>query len=253
MFKEKIKKILNLLCIPLAYLLRHPSIQERLWESGTFRPLNPLYHWSNKPNDIEEEVFKLATKQSAKYVIDNMPNISGTADRFFLLEYCVKRARKEGLFLEFGVYNGDTINIIADIVETKVHGFDSFKGLPEDWEMCKAGHFSRDGKLPQVRDNVVLHAGWFDKTLPKFTEQHKEPLAFLHVDSDLYSSARTILYGLKDQIAKETIIVFDEYFNYPNWQQHEFKAFQEFTKEHDIRYEYIAYCSRGYSVGVRIL
>ena len=26
-----------------------------------------------------------------------------------------------------------------------------------------------------------------------------------------------------------TIILFDEYFNYPNWEQHEFKAFQEFV------------------------
>jgi hypothetical protein len=58
---------------------------------------------------------------------------------------------------------------------------------------------------------------------------------------------------LKNQIASGTVIVFDEYFNYPNWQQHEYRAFQEFVKDFNIKYEYIAYCRRGYSVGVVIL
>ena len=48
------------------------------------------------------------------------------------------------------------------------------------------------------------------------------------------------------------MIVFDEYFNYPNWQEHEFKAFQEFIGEEDSSYEYLAFCARGGSVAVRI-
>ena len=50
--------------------------------------------------------------------------------------------------------------------------------------------------------------------------------SFLHIDSDLYSSARTVLFLLHEQIVSGTIIEFDEYFNYPNWKQHEYKAFQ---------------------------
>ena len=83
-------------------------------------------------------------------------------------------------------------------------------------------------------------------------QNHKESAAFIHIDSDLYSSAKTVLTLLQKQIVSGTVIVFDEYFNYPNWQQHEFRAFQEFVRDCDIHYEYIAYCSRGYSVGVLI-
>ena len=48
------------------------------------------------------------------------------------------------------------------------------------------------------------------------------------------------------------MIVFDEYFNYPNWQEHEYKAFQEYIGEEGRSYEYLAYCARGGSVAVRI-
>lgn len=244
--------ILTFLAIPLAYLLRKRVVQEALWKSSAFRPDNPLFHWCNQPNDIEEEVYRLTTRQSAQYVLDKMSNISGTIDRYHLLKYCVQRAELQGMCLEFGVFNGDTVNMIADLVEGEVHGFDSFEGLPEDWEACKAGQFSRGGVLPEVRQNVRLHAGWFEETLPPFLAEHKEPVAFLHVDSDLYSSARTVLYGLQERILPGTVILFDEYFNYPNWQQHEFKAFMEFVEEFGISYEYIGYNSRGYSVGVII-
>jgi hypothetical protein len=238
LLKKIIGKVLNLLCIPLAYVLRNDAVREELWKNNAFRPENGLCHWCYTPNDIEEEVYRLATRQSAEseYVLTHFSHISGTIDRYFMLKYCVQRAKVEGLFLEFGVYNGDSVNCIADAVKNVVHGFDSFEGLPENWEACKAGQFSRNGKLPEVRNNVRLHAGWFDQTIPEFIKTHREPIAFIHVDSDLYSSARTILYSLQKQIVTGTIILFDEYFNYPNWQQHEYKAFQEFVQDFNIKY-----------------
>ena len=33
-----------------------------------------------------------------------------------------------------------------------------------------------------------------------------------------------------------TVILFDEYFNFPNWERHEFKAFQEFVEKYGIKY-----------------
>lgn len=253
MLKKTIGRFLNLLCVPLAYMLRNEAVRKELWASSAFRPEGGLCHWCNRPNDIEEEVYKLATRQSAEYVLAHFSHISGTIDRYHMLKYCVQRAMSEGLFLEFGVYNGDSVNLIADTIKGIVHGFDSFEGLPENWEACKAGQFSLGGRLPEVHSNVKLHVGWFDRTLPEFVQSHNEQVAFLHVDSDLYSSARTVLYLLKNQIAKGTVIVFDEYFNYPNWQAHEYQAFQEFVRDFNLKYEYIAYCSRGYSVGVIIL
>ncbi len=222
------------------------------WKLQNIRPKGLKYHWSSIPNDIEAKVFELATTEAAEYVLANMPEISGTIDPLFLIEHCAKRARRDGLYMEFGVFKGQTINHIASFVELTVHGFDSFQGLPEDWGACQKGTFTTNGELPAVKRNVELHVGWFDNTLPEFLKIHTGIVTFLHIDSDLYSSAKTILTLLADRIVTGTIILFDEYFNYPGWRQNEYLAFQEFVKEHNVRYKYIGYCSRGYSVAVLI-
>ena len=102
--------------------------------------------------------------------------------------------------MNFGVYSGTTINFIASKVHSQVHGFDSFEGLPEQWGNVPAGKFTREGDLPEVLDNVELHVGWFDQTLPGFVDQHPQDAAFIHVDADLYSSTRTILTCLQKRI-----------------------------------------------------
>mgnify|MGYP004293221693 CR=1 FL=1 len=44
--------------------------------------------------------------------------------------------------------------------------------------------------LPRVRDNVVLHKGWFNDTLPPFLDSAGRdlPAAFLHLDADIFES-----------------------------------------------------------------
>lgn len=226
------------------------KIHKFLWICQHVRPEE--LNWMRIPNDIEEKAFQIATQESAEYVLTNMSGISGTISRRFILEYCTNLAKQGGLYLEFGVSRGFSINHIASFTESTVHGFDSFEGIPEDWGSCPKGAFSTQGKLPKVKSNVALHVGWFNDTLPDFLENHKENISFLHVDSDLYSSAKTILELLSDRIVPGTVIVFDEYFNYPGWKQNEYLAFQEFVKEHEVKYKYIAYCRRGYSVAVLI-
>jgi hypothetical protein len=49
------------------------------------------------------------------------------------------------------------------------------------------------------------------------------------------------------------VIVFDEYLNYPGWQQHEHRAVAEFIAATGRRYEYLAFASNEFSVAVRIL
>jgi hypothetical protein len=121
---------------------------------------------------------------------------------------------------------GRTISHIAGLTE-RVYGFDSFEGLPEDWRSgFVKGAFA--GDLPPVPPNAVLIKGWFEKTLPEFLGKQQGPVAFLHIDCDLYSSTKTIFDLLAPRIVRGTVIVFDEYFNYPGWQQHEHKAFEEF-------------------------
>lgn len=235
-------------------VLDNNEVYQKTWINANIRPAETTeFSYAAFPNDLTEESFKLASKQSAEYILENMRNLYGIRDPLDLLSQCIKEAKIEGLYLEFGVFSGRTINHLASLTDQTVHGFDSFKGIPEEWNSVPAGTFSTNGKLPPVADNVDLHVGYFDETLPAFVDEFSDNVAFLHIDSDLYSSARTVLTELKDRIKAGTVIVFDEYFNYPGWQNHEFKAYKEFIHKTGLQYEYIAFCSRGFSVGVKIL
>lgn len=193
-----------------------------------------------------------ALDQTVEYINANMPDAMIRRDAHDVLRYASRLATIDGLYLEFGVRSGGSVNQIARLNRKRtVFGFDSFEGLPEPWSgyTMDTGAMRHDG-LPNVEPNVELVVGWFDDTLPEFLERHVEPVAFAHVDSDLYSSARTILSNLAPRIRPGTVIVFNEYFNYPNWQQHEFRAFQEFCSEHTVEYEYR--CWGMYEVAVEI-
>ena len=100
---------------------------------------------------------------------------------------------------------------------------------------------------------MELVVGLFSETLPEFVENHSASCAYIHVDCDLYSSTKTVFDCLNHKIMTGTIIVFDEYFNYPSWKDNEFKAFQEFVADNAVRYEYIGYVPEYEQAAVRIL
>jgi len=178
------------------------------------------------------------------FIAERMPEAIAFDTPRELLSYALSRVTIKGIFAEFGVNEGGSISFIAKRVPTKtIHGFDSFEGLPEDWagNNMYAGYFNRKGRLPRVPANVQLHPGWFDQSLPKFAEAHQCPSAFLHIDCDLYSSTVAIFDALGPRIVPGTMLVFDEYFNYPNWQHHEHKAFEEFKATSGLCFRYVAY------------
>jgi hypothetical protein len=194
-----------------------------------------------------------ALEQTADFVESCMPMVTPYRDRFTLYEETLKQIDGSGLCCEFGVFEGDSINFIAErLPASMVYGFDSFEGLPEDWRPgVKTGHFKLNS-LPAVCSNVRLIRGWFDQTVPVFLEQHPEPAAYLHIDSDLYASAKTVLDLFASRIRPGTIIVFDEFFNYPGWKVGEFQAFQEFVQRYQLRFEYAGYACADEQVAVII-
>jgi hypothetical protein len=123
---------------------------------------------------------------------------------------------------EFGVYKGTTARYIADNCDGKtIYLFDSFEGLPECWNKnYKKGDFKLN-KIPDLPEEAIIYKGWFDKTIPDFLNKFCSPLSFIHIDSDLYSSAKTVLFGLNDRIIPGTVILFDEFLRGEN------KAFKE--------------------------
>lgn len=183
-----------------------------------------------------------AALESADYADARMQDAAICTNVGAVLDHGLRAVERQGLFLEFGVWSGRTVNYIADRHADTVHGFDSFEGLPEDWSMNYVkGDFATHGELPEVRSNVQLHVGWFDQTLPRFVAKNDDPVAFIHIDCDLYSSTKTVFQFLGDRIGPGTVIVFNEYFNYPGWQNHEFKAFQELVAGRKLRYRYLCY------------
>lgn len=195
-----------------------------------------------------------AMATTAAYVLAKMPGAVVSRSSHDLLTWAAKKCRKdEGLVLEFGVWKGASLSLLARAFDQTVYGFDAFKGLPEDWHSgMGTGTFALD-RPPQVPANAELVIGWFHETLDDFLASHPGRIKFLHVDCDLYSSTRTVLHGCAERLSTGSIIVFDEYFNYPGWQQGEFRAFQEIVTERHLRYRYLAYVGAHQQVAVEIL
>ncbi len=193
-----------------------------------------------------------AKKDTVNYVKSNMADAPYFEKHPKLVEYVVGEASLPGSYLEFGVGRGKSIRWIGTHADRTVYGFDSFDGIPEYWNGNPVGAFAQR-KLPKVPDNVKFEIGLFDDTIPGFLEQHSEPVSLLHVDCDLYSSTVTIFAALGPRLQPGAIVLFDEYYNFPRWQQHEFKAFQEFIADSGAGYEYIAYSVTGQQAAVRIL
>lgn len=224
--KSLVQKVAMALSVPLGYAALHP-----------FRELQ-----------------RRALAQTADFIAREMPAAVAFDTPRDLLEYALGLVPADGLVAEFGVNEGGTVNFIArHFADRPVHGFDSFEGLPEDWAGAHIprGYFSRRGQAPRVRPNVVLHPGWFADTLPGFVSAHAGPVAFLHVDCDLYSSTATIFQHLEDRLRPGTVLLFDEYFNYPNWQSHEHRAFLEFVARGQRRFDYVAYSFAQVAVVIR--
>ncbi|HVS47261.1 MAG TPA: TylF/MycF/NovP-related O-methyltransferase [Verrucomicrobiae bacterium] len=195
-----------------------------------------------------------ALHSTVDYIEQHMADALGFDKPKKLLNYALSESTVPGHYLEFGVYIGESMRYIASQKHDKpIHGFDSFRGLPGAWTgyNLQRATFSLRSKPPRVPPNVILHIGWFSDTLPAWREKNSGPVAFVHVDCDIYSSTVDLLEGLADRLQSGTIIVFDEYFNYPNWQRHEFKAWQEFVSKYRVRYEYLAYATQQVAMRVQ--
>jgi hypothetical protein len=169
-----------------------------------------------------------------------------------------------GQVLEFGTATGRTLNQFAYWLPNKtIYGFDSWQGLPEKFNDLPAGHFAQP--LPDVLPNCQLIQGWFgarpvqdqssirEFTAREFANIHKEPIALLHLDADLYSSTKTVLDAFHAHIVPGTVILFNEYWNHRTWKKHEFRAWQEHIAQYKLNYEYVGYVSDHQEVAVRVL
>lgn len=170
-----------------------------------------------------------------------------------LLRWSLAQAIGDGMVCEFGVRRGHSINILAAATDQRIHGFDSFEGLPENWVKAQAGVLTTDGEMPVVPAHVSLHPGWFETTLPPFLADHPGKVRFVNIDSDIYSSARCVLWALADRLPQGAILVFDELIGNRSWRQDEFRALMEFSQHFQRQFEVIAVNLPGKQVVLRLL
>jgi hypothetical protein len=84
--------------------------------------------------------------------------------------------------------------------------------------------------------NVVLVKGLFQDTLPDFLKTHPEPIAFVHVDSDLYSSAMFVMRTLGRRL-DGAVMAFDEFRGCPVYDYHEGRAVADFVLESGFHFD----------------
>lgn len=182
-----------------------------------------------------------AAAESEAFILDGMPTVPSFPHPYDTLRFAAGRVAVDGLALEFGVATGTTLRIIVESLPGRdVHGFDVFSGLPEDWRTgFSTGAFAQES-LPDV-PGAELVVGMFEDTLPVFLTVHLGPVALLHVDADLYSAAVTVFEHVGPRLVAGSIVVFDEYFNYPGWQGGEHRAWSEFVERTGIEFAYLGY------------
>ena len=202
---------------------------------------------------LQAELHKRSIRKSADFIETHMVDAVSCADKFDHLKHAASLTG-EGMILEFGVYKGHTTNHLARLFpDRNIYGFDSFRGLPEKWSGYRHSeiNFDKGGLKPKVNSNVELIEGWFEDTIPPFIKKHPQKIALLHIDCDIYSSTVTVLDSLIPFFEKDTIIVFDEFFNYPGYENHEYRAFFECAEKHTVDYKFVSYA--GQQVGIVIL
>ena len=141
-------------------------------------------------------------------------------------------------YLEFGVYTGRGVNFFSNYVKT-FYGFDSFEGLNEDWvgNFMPKGHLSLNKKIPKVAPNVELVVGRVQDTLENFLDKHNPKINFVNFDMDTYESTKFTLEKIKPYLVKNSIIIFDELYNFVGWENGEYKALNQVFREDEFRYK----------------
>jgi predicted O-methyltransferase YrrM len=268
--------MIRFLTVPFLMLTGVNMIEKPiLYAEELLIPLPP-YNWGKHmntpvPDNSGQQLFRFKTKNkdhkqnhnALTFVKKHLENAKAFETDAEVLKFASESVTlKDGCFLEMGVATGRSINFIAALnPKDTIYGFDSFEGLPDDWErsdnLFNKGVFAFKSPIPEipVLQNVTLYKGWFKDILPRFQRQVLEdkPIALLHMDCDIYTSCADVLSILEKNIVSGTVIVFDEFYNYDNSEDHEYKAFMEFIQRTGKKFQYIAYNSMHEQVVIKIM
>src|SRR5208282_1918422 len=130
-----------------------------------YSPLVERMNWSARWTETvrsSPECLKFATREQMFSHLHNEHFSAGTQP----LDY-----------LEFGVFEGKSLAHWCALnanPQSRFFGFDSFEGLPEQWNGSPTGTYSAHGKLPAIDDpRVQFVVGWFQDSLPGFLASYQ--------------------------------------------------------------------------------
>jgi O-methyltransferase len=150
-------------------------------------------------------------------------------------------AHRRVLYLEFGVAAGNSMRYWSSLLRnprSKLHGFDSFQGLPHDWtlEGHARGSFSTHGVIPQINDpRVEFFPGLFEETLSAYELPDHDVLVAV-LDADLYASTAAALSYLEAHLRLGSYLYFDQLHHRCD----ELRALDEFLDEHPMTLRVVA-------------
>lgn len=159
-----------------------------------------------------------------------------------------------GAIVECGLFKGNSFfrfahfrDIFESIYSRKLIGFDTFGKFPktnfaEDEKYVNnfinsAGEKSI--KIKEIRrvmkykniQNYELIKGDIINTVPQYCSDNPHlKIALLHIDTDVYEPAVTILQNMFDRVVKNGIVMLDDYATFPG----ETKAVDEFIKDRNL-------------------
>lgn len=163
-----------------------------------------------------------------------------TEDRSYIIyRFCQHCSHLDGDFAECGVYKGGTAFLIACVRENdaigdkKLHLFDTFTGMPAGADADASGHRESDfgdASLSALGDYlhrfpfVALHPGVIPET---FGAVRDREFSFVHIDVDLYQTAKECCNFFYDRMVQGGVMIFDDY-GFPRYRFAEKRAVDEF-------------------------
>ena len=203
-----------------------------------FKPKHP-----SKKKRLQIKLYENLSEETFNNFKEHINKSLFFEDSWEIKKYAIKTAllnnkNKEYYYLEFGVWNGKSANFFSKFVN-RLYAFDSFEGLKEDWVGTSApkGSFNLNKKIPSLNSNIEIVIGWIENTLDDFLEKHNPKINFIHLDMDTYSPTKFTLEKLKPYLVKNSIILFDQLYNYFGWKYGEYKALNEVFKDNEFEYK----------------
>lgn len=215
--------------------LRNPDYQPQAAQSVT-----------NNPAQVRNQRLDDAHRQSLSW-LQQKPELTffGSSARLLIsgLEQTMQSFDSSDWYLAFGTSLDRALRMLATSKHSEDvhwHGFDSAEKITDD-------------AAPDMPDNVSLHHGSFNQTLPALMQQNTQAkAAFIHIECDQYQPTQTVLETLHEHCGPNTVIQFDELIGYPGYREHEWKAWQEFLLQWPAGYTLLGCVFMGRAVAVQL-